>query len=168
VVHSEIVGDPNLAEPILHGIIHNVAGASMRKRRIFEPSAWPSNQRKTSFAATGRGASQGGRHRTPAGFISGQVAGFTLDAGAASSESEVHRRPRLEPLDIAPLSTPALVIATATSAISRSWMSGRVADIALGRLIMNVEDERPADGVRRAVVEALVQEQLLCPTVSDP
>ena len=42
----EIVGNPNLAEAILHGIIHNVAGASMRKRRIFEPSAWPSNQRK--------------------------------------------------------------------------------------------------------------------------
>jgi hypothetical protein len=69
------------------------------------------------------------------------VAGFTLDAGVASSESEVHRRPRLEPLDIAPLSTPALAIAMATSAISRSWMSGRVADIALGRLILNVQDE---------------------------
>jgi hypothetical protein len=77
----EIVGNPNLAEAILHGIIHNVAGASMRKRRIFEPSAWPSNQRKTSFAATGRRASQGGRHRTPAGFVWGQVAGFTWMQG---------------------------------------------------------------------------------------
>src|ERR1700730_3988634 len=91
----EIVGNPNLAEAILHGIIHNVAGASMRKRRIFEPSAWPSNQRKTSFAATGRGATQGGRRRIPAGFVSGHVAGFTLDAGAASSESDRARALRV-------------------------------------------------------------------------
>jgi hypothetical protein len=97
----------------------------MRKRRIFEPSAWPSNQRKTSFAATGRGASQGGRHRTPAGFVSGQVAGFTLDAGAASSESDRARALRSqivqdEEFDPAE-GTEQLSVAARASAVNSPW-----------------------------------------------